>query len=323
MPAAPASTVDDGRDGLERARRLGDRERRRDVLEPLGERIPVRRPLQPAGEGREHREHADRHEHRPRPLAEAALLVVVLEDERARLAGEDEEPEPERVEAGEERAGDPAEPEDPAVPLAVRAERAGRGDDRVLREEAAERRDADERERAREEAPLRERHELAEPAHLADVLLAGERVDREAGRHEEQRLEEGVRHEVEHPARVRPDPDAEEHVADLRHRRVRDHALDVGLDERDQPGDEERQRADAGRDQLDRPRLLEDDVRARDEVDAGGDHRRRVDEGADRRRAFHRVGQPGLERDLRRLRHGAAEQAERDPVRGASPRAAR
>ena len=67
-------------------------------------------------------------------------------------------------------------------------------------------------------------------------------------------------------------------------------------------------------------RLLEDRVRARDEVDAGGDHRRRVDEGADRRRAFHRVGQPGLERDLRRLRDGAAEQAERDPVRRASPR---
>ena len=62
-------------------------------------------------------------------------------------------------------------------------------------------------------------------------------------------------------------------------------------------------------------RLLEDRMRARDQVDAGGDHRRRVDEGADRRRAFHRVGQPRLERDLRRLRHRAAEQAERDEVR--------
>ena len=188
----------------------------------------------------------------------------------------------------------------------------GRRDDRVLREEAGERRDADERERAREEAPLRERHHPPEPAHLPDVLLARERVDREARRHEEQRLEEGVRHEVEHPVRVAADPDADEHVADLRHRRVRDHALDVGLDERDQARDEQRERAGAGGEQLDRPRLLEDRVRARDQVDAGGDHRRRVDEGADRRRALHRVGQPRLERDLRRLRHRAAEQAERD-----------
>ena len=75
--------------------------------------------------------------------------------------------------------------------------------------------------------------------------------------------------------------------------------------------------------QLDRPRLLEDRVRARDQVDAGGDHRRRVDEGADRRRAFHRVGQPRLERDLRRLRHRAAEQAERDEVRLPSTRGGR
>ena len=44
----------------------------------------------------------------------------------------------------------------------------------------------------------------AEPAHAADVLLARERVDDDPGREEEQRLEEGVRHQVEHPEAYAP-----------------------------------------------------------------------------------------------------------------------
>ena len=135
------------------------------------------------------------------------------------------------------------------------------------------------------------------------------------GGEEEQRLEERVRHQVEHRARVRAEARADEHVADLRHRRVGDHALDVGLDERDQPGHQERRGAEPGGEILDHVRVLEQRMAAHDQVDAGGDHRRRVDEGADRRRAFHRVRKPGVERDLRRLRDGAAEQAERDQVR--------
>ena len=154
-------------------------------------------------------------------------------------------------------------------------------------------------------------------AHLADVLLAGELVDDDARGEEEQRLEEGMRHQVEHREVVRADPGREEHVADLRHRRVRDHALDVPLHECDQPGDEQRHGADDRRQVLDVGRGLEDRVGPHDQVDAGGDHRRGVDEGGDRRRAFHRVGQPGLERELGRLRDRAAEQSERDEVRRA------
>jgi hypothetical protein len=96
-------------------------------------RIPVRRPLEPAGKGREHREDPDRHEHGERALAEASVLVVVLSDEPARLAREDEEPEPEGVDAGEERAGDPAQPEDPAVPGTERGREAMIGPSRRSR----------------------------------------------------------------------------------------------------------------------------------------------------------------------------------------------
>ena len=137
-----------------------------------------------------------------------------------------------------------------------------------------------------------------------------------AGGHEQQRLEEGVRHQVEDRVAVRPDPGREEHVADLRHRRVGDDALDVPLHERDDAGDEQRDRAEDRREVLDVGRGLEDRARADEEVDAGRHHRRRVDQRGDRSRAFHRVGEPRVERDLRRLRDRATEQSERDEVDG-------
>ena len=153
---------------------------------------------------------------------------------------------------------------------------------------------------------------LPRPPILRMSCSSIERVDDDAGGEEQERLEERVREQVEHPARVRADPDGDEHVADLGHRRVGDHALDVGLDERDEAGEDERDGAERRGRVLHRARELEERRRARDQVDAGGHHRRRVDQGADRRRAFHRVRQPRVERELRRLGDRAAEQAERD-----------
>ena len=69
-------------------------------------------------------------------------------------------------------------------------------------------------------------------------------------------------------------------------------------------------------------RQREEHVRAGDQVDAGGHHRGRVDQGADRRRAGHGVGQPGLQRQLRRLAHRAAQQQRRRRDRPAPSRPA-
>jgi hypothetical protein len=76
----------------------------------------------------------------------------------------------------------------------------------------------------------------------------------------------------------------------MAHRRVGDHALDVRLHEGDQPGHEQRHRAEDAGELLHVDRQLEERARPRDQVDAGSDHGRRVDERADRRRALHRVG---------------------------------
>ena len=63
-------------------------------------------------------------------------------------------------------------------------------------------------------------------------------------------------------------------------------------------------------------RLLEERVHARDQVDAGGHHRRGVDQGGDRRRALHGVREPGVQRDLGGLRERADQQQRCSPPRG-------
>ena len=48
-------------------------------------------------------------------------------------------------------------------------------------------------------------------------------------------------------------------------------------------------------------RQVEEHVESRDQIDTGRDHRRRMDERRHGRRAFHRVRQPGVQRELRAL----------------------
>ncbi len=72
----------------------------------------------------------------------------------------------------------------------------------------------------------------------------------------------------------------------------------------------------------------EDRVRPGDEVDAGVDHRRGVDQRRDRGRALHRVRQPDVERELGALADGAREDEQgddpdRDREVGANGRQAR
>ena len=220
------------------------------------------------------------------------------------FTAEDRVVEAECVRAGQERAKETGDVERPAERPA-RCE--SRGDDAVLRPEAGEGGNADEREGADEERDVGSWEDALEPAHPPDVLLPVEVVDHDAGRHEEQRLEEGVRHQVEHRVPVCPDSGGEEHVADLGHRRVRDHALDVPLHERDESRQEEGEGAQDRREVLDVDRGLEDRMRAHEQVDACRDHRRGVDQRGDGSGALHRIGKPGVQRELGRLRDRAPE----------------
>ena len=69
---------------------------------------------------------------------------------------------------------------------------------------------------------------------VAHVLLVVHRVDDAARAEEQQRLEEGVREQMEHRRAISADARREEHVAELRAGRIGDHPLDVVLRAADQ-----------------------------------------------------------------------------------------
>ena len=243
------------------------------------------------------------------------MQVAFFELARLRhgLAVERAEDHPERVDRGHERAHVPRHVQRPVPGPAL----AGDEQDLVLREEPRERRHAGKREAADHEAAVGERHRSSEAAHPVERLLARHRADERPCAHEQERLEEGVRHHVEHARGVGADGHAHDHVADLRHRRVGDHPLDVGLHERHRRRHQQRRAADHGPHVLRGGRAFEQRMHARDQIDTGGHHRRRVDQRAHRGGAFHRIREPRLQRDLRGLGERPDEQqdASRHEVR--------
>ena len=139
-----------------------------------------------------------------------------------------------------------------------------------------------------------------------------------ACREEEKRLEEGVVEQVVQGGTVsrrihfgasgrvrrhdkRPGAESEEHVAELRNRGEGEDPLDVVVDDGHGRGEKRGEPPDGG-DHEDRgegrfnPRgeWDQEDERPGRQVDARLDHRRGMDQGADRCRAFHRVREPGV-----------------------------
>jgi hypothetical protein len=76
-------------------------------------------------------------------------------------------------------------------------------------------------------------------------------------------------------------------------------------------GEDRGERADDGDRLHRRGRQHEQRIRARHHVNARRDHGRSVDERGNRRGTFHRVGQPDVERKLRRFAAGSDEQQQR------------
>ncbi len=226
----------------------------------------------------------------------------------ARLAHECEVPETKHVERREECGDEADEPEELA---AGSIEECG-VEDCVFREEAGEGRKSCDGEDGRGHGPEGDGKFGAQAAHLAQILLAAHGVDDGACREEEQRLEERVHDKMEDGRRVCRYTAGEEHVAELRDGGVGEHALDVVLDKADGGGEQSGGRADDGDGPERDGRAIEEQMRAGDHVDAGGDHGGGVDERGDGRGAFHGVGQPDVERELRAFAGSADKQAEAD-----------
>src|SRR5438045_3944622 len=94
----------------------------------------------------------------------------------------------------EERRNDPERPQHFVIA------RIGLPENLVLREEARERRYTGDGDRADQKRVERDRQVLAQAAHVAQVLLAAERVNHGAGSQEQQRLEERVGEKMEDAA---------------------------------------------------------------------------------------------------------------------------
>ena len=213
----------------------------------------------------------------------------------------------EGVNPREKGADDPAEPK--PQPLSFDFERGDQ--DLVLAEIAGSVGEGRQREAADEKTQESDRKLFALRPHAEDVLFVMQAENDRAGAEEEQRLEEGVGHQVENRSRPGADAEAEKHVADLGYRRIRENPLDVvlghGGESRHQQGDQ----PDPGDEQLNVGREFEQRMGAGDQVNARRDHGGRVDQGADRSRARHGVGKPGLQGQLGRFADRAAKQQQR------------
>ena len=268
----------------------------------------------PAGEHGPHRKDHQRHRHPRRALVDVAHGVLA----GARRAVERHDQQTPGIERGQE-GGDGAHPE----AIAAHADRRDirRLEDRVLGPVTGEERHAGDREAADPHADIGDRHLAPDAAHLAHVLLVAHRVDHRSGAQEQQRLEEGVRDEVEDRRLIGGGARGDEHVAELGAGGVGDHTLDVGLHAGDRGGEDARGAADE-QDEVQRAGCVRDHRRhARHQEHAGGHHGRGMYQGRDGGRPLHGVRQPGVQADLRRFAHGAQEQQDADDLVGPPGRA--
>ena len=144
---------------------------------------------------------------------------------------------------------------------------------------------------------------------FVDVARAGLVVD-QSGDHEQRALEQRMGDQIEHrrlDRLVRAEAGQHDQQPERADGRVGKHQLEVGLAQRQHGSDDQRRAAEQRQDRLPRRRAAHRRIEPHHQVDAGLHHGRRVQVGRDRGRRLHGVGQPEMERELRRLGEGAAE----------------
>ena len=115
---------------------------------------------------------------------------------------------------------------------------------------------------------------------------------------------------MEDGCRVGRRPECDCHVAELGQGRVGDDPLDVVLNDPQKAHEERGNRSDDDNKRKGDVAEFKQRTHACDHKDASGHHRCRVNQGRDRGRAFHRIGQPDMQRELRALTHRADKEAD-------------
>ena len=227
---------------------------------------------------------------------------------RPELTEEGEVPQPEHVEGGEQRGHQADEPQD----RSRSRRKKGLVENCVLAEETGEGRDAGDGEDPGAHGPEGDGHCFTQAPHGAHILLPAHGMDDRAGSQKEQALEEGMRDQVEDGRGVSGGSAGQEHIAELGDGGVGQHAFDVRLHHADGGREQGRGGADDCDHAQGERRAVKEHVRAHDHVDAGGHHGGGMDQGGDRCGAFHRVRQPDVKRNLRRLAGSAEHQQQRN-----------
>jgi hypothetical protein len=185
-------------------------------------------------------------------------------------------------------------------------------DDLILAPESRQKRKARQGSRPDQHGDERYRHDPPQPAETADIDNSAHGVHHATRAEEQQRLEEGMREQVEDGRAGGKHPHAQEHVAQLADGGIGQDALHVVLHQGDGRGKQRRTAPDDRDQQHDRVRRRENQPAAHHHVDTGGDHRRGVNQRRHRRRTFHRIGQPDVKRELGALAHRPTKQQHRD-----------
>ena len=164
------------------------------------------------------------------------------------------------------------------------------------------------RRRAGGEGGIGGRSPLQRAAHRRHVGSARRAMGDVPGRKEEERLEEGVDHEVRRRRRGSACTKREHHEADLADRGVGEEPLDVLLEQGRKRPEERRRHAKDGRQRLHRGYRLHQGREAHHQEGPGRHHRGRVQEGRHGRWPCHGRWQPCVQRNLRRLAESPAKE---------------
>ncbi len=167
-------------------------------------------------------------------------------------------------------------------------------DNAVLGIEAREEWGTDQCQRTNQEGNPGVGHVFAQTAHVADVLIMVHTDNHTTCGKEQQRLEERVRHQVEDTHRVGRYTQRHEHVTELRQSGVGNHSFYIILNDAEKTHEQRVNRTNDHDERQGSVRQLEQGGHPRNHENTGGNHCRRMDQGRDRGRAFHRIRQPDM-----------------------------
>ena len=159
-----------------------------------------------------------------------------------------------------------------------------------------------------------DRHDFGQTAQIGQIAGAGGMVD-PAGDHEQRPLEQGMGKQINHRAQncfFSPNPDQHDQKPQRSHGRIGQHQLEVVLTQGQQGTGQQSGGAKPGQQRRPQDGVAQNRVHPHQQINPGFDHGGRMKIGRHRGGRFHGVGQPEMQRYLRRFGERAAQHQNHD-----------